>query len=223
MTTYFPDQQRKEVAEETLASWQKYLQYTGKLNLHVADDGSNISLSWYPENVYQCGYPKARKMKVTHSRQEQRGVGASLNAGFRQAFKLSPYVMYMVDDWALTEPFDISPWVRLLQERDDIGMVRLGPPHPGLTGRIEMFTDDWQGWGLRLDRHSFAFGHRPAIYYKRLIDYYGWFDENVSALECERMYAERWAADKSGPDIVLALPHPFIHLESESLSSLEPS
>lgn len=211
MTTWIIESVRKSVVERTLWSWQENLLYDGDINIHFADDGSTI------------GYATFNDFRGTsYSRQERHGVGASLNAGFKEAFKNSPLVLYAVDDWALTQEFDVTPWAQLLMEREDVGMVRLGPPHPELTSKIEMFTSNWQGWGLRLDRHNFAFGHRPALYHKRMIDAYGWFQEDCSALECERLYAENFCKTQ-GPDIVLALPHPWMHLDSVGLSGVEPN
>ncbi len=212
MTTWLTSKIRKSVAEKTLVTWHEYLEYEGELRLHIADDGS--TLKWKPETFWDG--------TITYSRQERQGVGASLNAGFKVAFETSPIVLYAVDDWSLIEPFDLTPWVKLLVEREDVGMVRLGPPHPYTKGTVEIFTDDWQGWGLRLDKTGFAFGHRPALYHQRLIQHYGWFAENASALECERLYAENFCKT-TGPDIVLALQHPWQHLESIELSSVEPN
>lgn len=209
MTTWFTQTQRIEVALEALNSWKNYLIYAEELRLHVADDGS--ALDWNPEKVWDG--------KITRSRQERLGVGASLNAGFKQAFKTSPLVLYAVDDWQLTEPFDITPWVRLLLEREDVGIVRLGPPHPHLKGTILPYTEEWQGWALRLDRYGLAVGHRPELFHQRMLDYYGLFDERVNAQECERLYSVRWAADERGPDIVMALPHPWFHYDLSVLPS----
>ncbi len=209
VTTYITTQQRKEVVERTLMSWGKYLYYEGEINLILSDDGSSQPFhpSWSPDPIW--------------TRQDRRGVGASLNAGFNLAFRTSPIVLYAVDDWSLTEPLDLTPWVRLLMERDDVGLVRLGPPHPNLTGKVEMVTSLWQGWGLRLDKKGLVVAQRPALWHKRMIDAYGWFQEQVSALECERLYNEHFC-QADGPDAVLVLPHPWLHIESESLSSLTP-
>jgi hypothetical protein len=102
-------------------------------------------------------------------------------------------------------------------------MIRLGPPHPNISGKAEMFTTDWQGWGLRLDRHDFAFGHRPALYHARMLEFYGFFEEKASALECERMYNDVFVSKPKGPDIVLALPHAWYHMDSIELSGVEPN
>lgn len=210
MTTWFVHQERVHVAYDALFSWWENLLYEGKILYHVADDGSQLEFD--PTKVVD-------KDLVTYSRQERQGVGASLNKGFAKAFETSPYVLYMVDDWTLEQPFDITPWVYLLQQREDVGIVRLGPPHPHLFGKIEPMTELWQGWALRLDRHGLVVGHRPEIFHKRMIDSVGWFDEKVNAQECERLYSVRWAAKPDSPDIVLALPHPWYHIDQAELPS----
>lgn len=209
MTTWFTTQQRIQTAEDALLSWWDYLNYDGDIHLHIADDGS--TLEWEPEK-YWGG-------KITYSRQERRGVGASLNAGFKQAFETSPLVAYFVDDWILEHPFDLTPWAYLLEKREDVGIVRLGPPHPHLKGTIMPLTELWQGWGLVLDRYGLAVGHRPELFHKRWIDYYGWHDENINAQECERLMSVRYADMPDGPSIVYALPHSWFHFHLDVLPS----
>ena len=220
-TTYFPPgemgERRVSESMRTVDSWQRHLQYEGDLRLHVADDGSDAELlkrflggiSW----------------DATVTMQRRMGVGASLNAGMAHAFAQRALALYAVDDWTVRADFDLTPWARLLlaspeDERRPVGMVRLGPPHPWITGQVETFRD---GWGMRLDRHHYAFGHRPALYHHRMIDHYGWFAERVNAYECERMYAERFAALTDGPDIILALPSPWDHDSTVELADIEPS
>lgn len=216
-TTYFPagmgGLHRQDIARETIRSWWTYLKYDGELRLHIADDGSpyeqlNAYRYWYHN------YP-------TYSRQTRHGVGASLNTGFQKAFETSPLVAYFVDDWALTQKFDLTPWAQALMEREDIGMIRLGPPHPSNKGTVEALTTNWQGWAMILERYGFAFGHRPALYHKRMIDWYGWFQEDCNALECERLYAVNFNTMR-GPSIALALPHPWQHTDSVELAYMEP-
>lgn len=220
MTTYFPDGEdgklRKEITKKTLDSWGEFLVYEGDLNLHLADDGSAIKHIDYPyltSNWWWNDY--------SYSIQERHGVGASLNAGFKKSFETSPLVLYAVDDWSLTQSFDLTPWAQLLMEREDVGVVRFSPPHPNIRGHVEAFTENIESWALRLDRYGFAFGHRPALYHRRFLDFYGEFKENCSALECEKGYNDRYCA-RIGPDVVMALPSPFRHLDSVELAYLEP-
>lgn len=149
------------------------------------------------------------------------GVGEALNLGIKEASRRSPIVFYAADDWELRGcSFDFRPWVSLLESDSSIGMVRLGPPHPGISGTVEMSE---YGWHLRLARHHFAFGHRPALYHSRMFSYYGWFKEGVSPLECEDDYNLRFCNSAGGPDIVLALPHPWEHIGEIELGYLQPN
>src|SRR3990172_1198776 len=219
-TTYFPPgedgRKRRDVFRQALDSWGGFLHYEGKVGLHEAND----ALAPGPGEELSYGIaPELFRGRLSVSHQDRRGVGASLNAGFGVAFERSPLVAYMVDDWALTEPFDLTPWARLLRDNDTIGCVRLGPPHPNLRGTILMVE---HGWVFVPERQGFAFGHRPALYHQRFTDYYGLFDEGVNAFECERLYNERYARDPGGPKVVLAMPHPWQHLDSVELGDVQP-
>ena len=219
-TTYFPQgedgQLRLEAALETLGSWAEHL--VGGIDLLcIADDGSEPALhSRYVRAASEYSVVHGMAAVTT----ARRGVGASLNAGLQCAWGRGYDVIgYFVDDWALTADLDLRDWAKVLTEHGSLGMIRLGPPHPFTSGAVELFS---AGWGLRLDRHGFAFGHRPALYHKRLFDAYGLFDEGCSALECERLYNEGVGADGAVPDIILALPHPWRHVDSVELSAVEP-
>lgn len=233
-TTYFPPggagQLRREAFRDTLVSWGEHLRYAGELALHVADDDQPPGAG--EELAYGIA-PAAFDGRLSNSHQARRGVGASLNAGFRQAFERSPLVLYAVDDWSLAAPFDVTLWADLLMEHEDIGCVRLGPPHPNIRGAVEMFSVETEppanpergGWFLRLEPYAFAFGHRPALYHRRFIDAFGDFPEDTNALECERIYAEAYGFARrhgNGPMVVLALPHPWRHIASVELADLQP-
>lgn len=216
VTTYMPagevGESRLKAYEESLISWSHHLHYDGKLFLCVADDGSDEKLG---ESSVRLS---ANKYSSRLMAQHRHGVGASLNKGFSVAFLETNIAMYMVDDWALCEDFDITPWVKLLEDTPDIGVVRLGPPHPGLTGTIE---HHYGSWILRCNRHNYVYGMRPALYHKRFFEAYGNFDEDISVMECERLYNERFCKS-TGPDIVVAIPHPWYIVENVELGYLNP-
>ena len=162
---------------------------------------------------------------IEFTRQERHGVGASLNAGFKEAYKTSPLVAYFVDDWALTEPFDITPWAKAILENENMGIIRFGPPHPFMRGNVEIVSTDWQGWALKCDRYGLVVGHRPELFHKRWTDRYGWWEEDINACEVERIATVKWAEDVGGLDIYLALPHKWFTAHSDvvpSLSEMEP-
>ena len=213
MSTWFNIKQRVKVAQEALSSWDANLKYDGELRLHVADDGS--TLNWKPK----------WEGPITYSRQERHGVGASLNAGMKEAFKTSPIWAYFVDDWVLQEPLDITPWVQALEENETMGIMRLGPPHPFLRGYVEMVTTNWQGWAMKLDPYGFCVGHRPELFHKRWTDRYGDWEEDINACEVERRATVKWADDPDRLGIYYALPHKFFHYDKSVLpntSEIEP-
>lgn len=223
-TTWAPDNliglSRVNSAFEAVNSWKKNLMYEGDLRLHIGDDGSE-----YPGYGLGIGSPPSAwwgdEKLVSFSRQERKGIGASLNAGFSEAHKFGPITLYLVDDLMLAERFDLTPWVRLLVESDTIGCVRLGPPHPELYGNVVLTP---HGWVLSLDKYGYTFSFRPALYHKRFFDVYGWFSEGTSALECERLYNEHFSR-VTGSLVAYALPYPWVHLGAEdksALSAIEP-
>jgi hypothetical protein len=61
-----------------------------------------------------------------------------------------------------------------------------------------------------------------------MLDFFGPFDERVSALECERLYNERFAKlddrlpEYRGPDVVFALPHPWEHVGRTEVGDVTP-
>lgn len=227
MTTYFPPGEigarRAEAASITARSWAEHLKYDGELFLHIADDGSD-------RDHWMTDLPLVRLNLLAGSRQERHGVGASLNAGFRAAFAASDdgLVLYAVDDWTLTADLDLTLWVELMQAWS-ISYLRLGPPHPDLTGKVTHWDAGGELipgiWWLELDRHHFAFAHRPALYHRSLIEWYGWFAEDVNAYECERLYS---VAINTGPAYAvlgLALHHPWKPIAEEpelELAGIDP-
>jgi len=202
-TTYYPDtkagRNRYSRACECISSWLNNIIFDGIVMTHISDDGSEIKIKY-------------------DSRQYRMGVGASLNNGFWEVFKYTDVAMYVVDDWRLNEKLDITPWVNMLRNNKDIGMVRLGPPHPDLTGIIKMFNE---GFAIVLDRHNYAYAMRPALYHRRFFESYGWFEEEICCWECERIYNEHFCRTE-GPKIVYALPVCWEHIDTLALGQLEP-
>lgn len=226
VTTYAPagDQGKKRIAtlERTLDSWNKHLRYEGLIHLIIEDDGSPDE--YWPtirdlgHEVWARGSSWFDHIKAGH------GVGASLNRGFGVALGVTSVILYAVDDWMLLQEFDISSWVQLLVERDDVGVVRLGPPHPGNIVEIKPYTSEWQGWAGRICPESAGIivSERPALWHRRMINQIGGFKEDCSALECEAEYDERYRGYQSPLEVVLALPHPWYHLNPSELSNVDP-
>lgn len=206
---------RGATARICITSWFLYLRYEGQVRLHVADDGSDNEEFYGPEAFLPYRLPQN---EVSFSRQMRQGVGASLNAGIGAAMKNSPLLAYIVDDWRLMAPLDLTPWARLLLEEEYLGAIRLGPPHPDLTGIIRHFHGTW---AMVLDRHHFAFSHRPTLFHERFFQAYGLQEEGINAMECEQRYNEMFVGTP-GPEIAYAISYPWDHIGQDELGDIRP-
>lgn len=226
-TTYAPDgeegRMRSLAWATALASWQENLIYDDTINLIVADDGSN---DW-AESLQMIATKLWTRGVITWTKETAKGVGGSLNRGFQHAYAFTDVLLYAVDDWSLLHDFDINPWVQLLNEREDVGVVRLGPPHPGNILDVRPYTANWQGWVGRIMEGSSSgiiVSERPALWHKRMYEAFGRFKEDCTALECEADYDRRfhqlWHLHRL--DVVLALPHPWMHLNPSEMSNRDP-
>ena len=224
-TTWLPPgkdgHKRLRAVNDAVASWRRLL-YREGLHLHIADDGTGPE---HQSDLMRCLRLATAgsdiHLPLTWSQQQRHGVGASLNIGLAAAFERSPLVFHAVDDWRLTDWFNLEPWAALLIENPSIGMIRFFP-HPDLTGSVKMFD---QGWGLLLDRHHYVFATRPFLAHRRFFDAFGPFLEDANAYEVERDYNERFCASISGPatpDILLALPERWEPIESVELAGVDP-
>jgi len=205
-----------------LKTWNDGLHFDGAIDLIVADDGTTGDLFQRMiavESLWHRG-----TFQVT--RDHKRGVGGSLNRGWKMSN--NQIVLYAVDDWKLIAELVLDPWVQLLEEREDVGVVRLGPPHPGNVLRVSAWTDNWQGWAGEIRpaaSEGIIVSERPALWHRRMIDTHGPFEEGCSALECEAAYDARYHADFAAghwKKVLLALPHPWMHLEPNTLSGVNP-
>ncbi len=216
ITTWAPEGavggERRKALKETLDTWRDHLRYRGQLFIHVADDGS--ALPGYPEDCFP-------EHAISFSKQHRRGVGASLNAGFEVGFQRSPLVAYFVDDWALNGPMDLTVWAQILMKEQDVGVFRLGPPHPDISGRIRVFWEP-HAWAFKLDRHHYAYSMRPALYHQRFVEAYGWWRPEISAVDCETAYSENFNKTAGIPEVYYACPYPWYPVGAVKMGEVVP-
>lgn len=243
MTTWCPSGEQGEIrrnaVEKAVESWKHYLRYDSRpLHLHVADDGSDLDDYGTGLNSPPCSWWNS---SVGFSRQIRQGVGASFNAGFKASFLRSPLMFYAVDDWRIFQEFDITPWAKLLMEKEDLGLI-IFSPSDSTSGKIEQFYLD----ELRIDDsknpHNFLYflrlqgmpkskwegsvapkfyTQRPALYHKRFYDRWGEMPVNGGSIWSERVYNERWVESCSN-DIGIAINQPWRHIPSTVFSLIHP-
>jgi hypothetical protein len=125
--------------------------------------------------------------------------GISWNNGLKTIFQHTDFYFRLEDDWSPSQEIDLRPWVKMLIERDDIAMVRLGYQH--VPANMQAIGHD----GIHYYRYSkttpFAYGGHPAIIHRRLHDAYGYFHTSRNPGEIEVHFDEQ-VRKKAGPDIV---------------------
>lgn len=125
--------------------------------------------------------------------------GENWNVGIRNAFSNSDIYLRLEDDWVPQRPIDITEYVKMLQFREDIGMVRLGYQH--VPADMEAIGIE----GIHYLRYKkttpFAYGGHPALIHRRFHDAYGYNNEekNPGDIEIDMDYRVR---NTEGPGIV---------------------
>lgn len=114
---------RARYAEQTLDTVLRRLHYRGQISVHIADDGSP------PEHVrhlYELAGGYAHVQGVSTTTAERQGYGASYNLATQVVHTHASVVLPLEDDWILSEPIDIEPYVAALTDPGPISSIRMG-------------------------------------------------------------------------------------------------
>lgn len=119
------------------------------------------------------------------------GLNEALNKCLLEAWKLNDVCLRTEDDWNLTKPLDIGPWLDLMKE-DNLAMIRLG--QIGIDeDRVKPYRPDLGlDWLDYLPWHRYPINHQVAIVHKRLYDFVGYYSEQMSIDEAEFDYGRRF-------------------------------
>lgn len=172
---------------------------------HTKDDLAYPNLKWYVgdngshETHYNAVLEAVGEENLIGSHTEAGPPGVMWNHTIREVYKHTDFAIRLEDDWAPSEKVFIWPWVKMLREREDICMVRMGYQH--VPADMEAI-----GWnGIHYYRYSkntrYCFGGHPAIIHRRFHDAYGGYNEEKNPGDIETDLDERVRA-KEGPSIV---------------------
>ena len=200
--------QRTEYALRTVRAANAHLRYDGEMRWYVADDGSHgkhvddvLSTCFDTLQPYGSGLPSS--FLGRHS--ARRGYGGNANDAWRAVDGETPLTFWLEDDWVLESDLDLTPYARLLIERDEIGMVRLG--HLNLDVRGRTWGHDGRVYWL-LDHAPHhegtpVFTGHPSLRHRRYRECYGWYPEGRTPGDTELAYAYQFRVGPlEGPGIV---------------------
>lgn len=125
LLTYEPggDDPRR-TAETTLRNALSWIRYSGPLDVHIADDGSEEAHRAHLAEI-AGGYEHVQNVGVTNA--ERGGYGKSYNLAMQAVHAGAEIILPLEDDWELLRPLDLNPLVETLVDPTlGIDCLRLG-------------------------------------------------------------------------------------------------
>lgn len=196
MVTY----KRTAEAIVTVSSVSKNLVYPKeKRGWYIADDGSpvehvNTILAELKDNQgeHVLGYHNEKFLPGTFF------CGRGWNTALSKAHQYADIILWLEDDWRLERPLDVYPFVRMLLEREDVGIVRLG--HLAVGSDVRIVGHNGVHYLYYLRSTGYAYSGNPLLRHRRYIEAYGTFKEDRNPGEIEVDYDSRYRASP-GPNI----------------------
>ena len=157
-----------------IACGESSVQYKQKLNMAIgsANGGTLIEMDGSPGLVW--------------------------NTVIKNLFREEIIYLRMEDDFVLHDKLDITPYVRLLMEKERVGMVRLGLMPIGLD--LHSTAHDGRIYFNVKKSTSYMYSGHPGLIHKRLHDAHGYFDETMNPGEIECNFDHR-IRNEEGPEI----------------------
>lgn len=128
------------------------------------------------------------------------GPGPAWNMAIKLALEHWDYLLWLEDDWELTYPLDLTPYIQLLMDRPDVGTVRLSGLPTGLL--MESVGHNGIHYLNILKQRQYCWSGNPSINHRRHFEAYGGFptDPSVVVGDCE-LYHDGLVRRKDGPQI----------------------
>lgn len=196
---------RTQEALRTIESIMANLNYPKeKRGFYIADDGSPVKhsaailskLTMAGERI--LGFHNEKYRHKGEENTNNAGIGWNKCLGI--CHQNSDFVLWMEDDWELDEPLDLVPYVKLLQEREDVGVCSFRILSVGADVHTVGFNG--QIYLKYLRTTQYAFSGNPYLRHARYTKRYGWFaeDRNPGLMELHQDDQYRLAVDNA-PDI----------------------
>lgn len=116
----------------------------------------------------------------------------SMNKTLQEAFKLSPVVLRLEDDFIMEKDLDIGPWCDLLMEDEMTAGVRLGQIQID-PKQVKPYREDLGLDWLDYQRNArYPVNNQIFAVHKRLYDVVGWYSPAMSIDEAEFDFGRRF-------------------------------
>lgn len=197
MVTY----KRTAEALKTIRSTIKNLNYPQELiGFYLADDGSDekhhttLLKELAKHDIRVIGEHNERFREESNY-----NCGKGWNKGLGICHQYSEFVLWLEDDWNLERPLDLVPYVTLLRDREDVGIVTFRILSVGAEVRTVGYNGE-----IFLDYQKttqYAYSGNPYLRHGRFTRKYGWFAEDRSPGHIELDMDDRFRLSENGPAI----------------------
>lgn len=189
-------------AIRTIRSTRENLIYPkDKVVWYVADDGSNPEHhKTVLEEIQRDGGVLIGEHNEKFREDGSYNCGKGWNKGLGLCYQRTDFVITLEDDWLMEAPLDAKRYVKLLQDRDDVGIVSFRI----LSTGADVHTVGWDGEVfLKYQRTTqYAYSGNPLLRHSRYTKYYGWYAEDRSPGLIELHQDDLYRRDvQNGPEI----------------------
>lgn len=216
LTTY----QRTETALRTIRGVKQYFQWPN-IGFVIVDDGSS------DDHRHALTSEIGSTYHTWVYNGQRQGVGHNMNVGFRYIWEQGSFLTLLLeDDWELREPFDAMPYVKLLWNHSDIGMIRFGYLSAGIKATLES-RENLLWWVFQHNPHyQYNFAGHAQLQHKRFWDALGAYKEGLAPGATELYRCSQYNTTKDAPKIVWpaewGIWGKWHHIGSDSLADTEP-
>lgn len=193
---------RTEMAVKTIRSTIENLDYPKELrSWFVYDDGSapehNQAIREALKDEQVKHYISERMRPA--GKEDTYDCGMGWNKILGLAHQNSDFVLWIEDDWNLDEKLDLKPFIKLLTENEDVGIVSFRI----LSVGADVHTVGYDGIHyLQYARTTqYAYSGNPHLRHARFALSYGWFMEDCNPGDVELKQDDRYRLATEGPKI----------------------
>lgn len=179
---------RTNVAIETIRYLVKNIVYP-KLRWIISDDRSE---NGHVEKLISFFGSLGIVPTVCRTNSTRWGLGASMNNGLKEAFRISDFVLRCEDDWILEKKLDLVQHIRTMMANKEVVAIRLAMVGAGVK------VDDRRsipGYKILYGDHgtnSWIFNNQVCLVNKKIHDKIGWYTENTTADKEESEFKDRF-------------------------------
>lgn len=192
--------QRTGMASRTIQGVADNLIYPKALrSWYIADDGSEPAHVGKLLNLIEDNHELLHGYHTQKFRPGTTFCGEGWNMAVHRGHQAAEILLWLEDDWELTTKLDIKPYVRMLLERSDVGIVRLG--HMAVNSEVRIVGHNGIHYLEYMRTTAYAYAGNPLLRHMRYAQFYGIFDTEANPGDVELHYDQKYREMRNGPAI----------------------